>query len=179
MGIFELRVWWGDSLQSWRFGVAFGVNIPPMYCNAINRKKITFRKSVQIYNYYNYYNKILICERTQQNTTYSVLSVYTIQYIVFFMLTPPLHNHQNQRKTPHIVIQPPPKHNIQCLSFPNTQPLPQIVQIAQITTKFFVQKVENEKSVFTTIADSAKIVTVATADGYNHKKIKAGKVKKL
>ena len=29
MGIFELRVWRGDSLQSWRFGVAFGVNIPP------------------------------------------------------------------------------------------------------------------------------------------------------
>ena len=29
MGIFELRVLWDDSLQSWRFGVAFGVNIPP------------------------------------------------------------------------------------------------------------------------------------------------------
>lgn len=44
MGIFELRVWWDDSLQSWRFGVAFGVNIPPIYCNVINRKKITFDK---------------------------------------------------------------------------------------------------------------------------------------
>ena len=29
MGIFELRVLWDDSLQSWRFGVVFGVNIPP------------------------------------------------------------------------------------------------------------------------------------------------------
>lgn len=44
MGIFELRVLWDDSLQSWRFGVAFGVNIPPIYCNVINRKKITFDK---------------------------------------------------------------------------------------------------------------------------------------
>lgn len=42
MRIFELRVWRGDSLQSWRFWVAFGVNIPPIYCNVINRKKITF-----------------------------------------------------------------------------------------------------------------------------------------
>lgn len=42
MGIFELRVWRGDSLQSWRFAVVFGVNIPPFYCNVINRKKITF-----------------------------------------------------------------------------------------------------------------------------------------
>ena len=31
IGIFELRVWRGDSLQSWRFGVAFGVNIPPLF----------------------------------------------------------------------------------------------------------------------------------------------------
>ena len=44
MGIFELRVLWDDSLQSWRFAVAFGVNIPPIYCNVINRKKITFDK---------------------------------------------------------------------------------------------------------------------------------------
>ena len=44
MGIFELRVLWDDSLQSWRFGVAFGVNIPPIYCNVINRKKITLDK---------------------------------------------------------------------------------------------------------------------------------------
>ena len=29
MWIFELRVLWDDSLQSWRFGVVFGVNIPP------------------------------------------------------------------------------------------------------------------------------------------------------
>lgn len=41
MGIFELRVLWDDSLQSWRFAVAFGVNIPPIYCDVINRKKIT------------------------------------------------------------------------------------------------------------------------------------------
>lgn len=47
MGIFELRVWRGDSLQSWRFGVAFGVNIPLFYCNVINRKKITFQKRTQ------------------------------------------------------------------------------------------------------------------------------------
>ena len=45
MWIFELRVWWGDSLQSCRYGVAFGVNIPPIYCNVINRKKITFRQT--------------------------------------------------------------------------------------------------------------------------------------
>ena len=44
MGIFELRVLWDDSLQSWRFWVVFGVNIPPIYCNVINRKKITFDK---------------------------------------------------------------------------------------------------------------------------------------
>ena len=44
MGIFELRVLWDDSLQSWRFAVVFGVNIPPIYCNVINRKKITFDK---------------------------------------------------------------------------------------------------------------------------------------
>ena len=44
MRIFELRVWRGDSLQSWRFAVVFGVNIPPIYCNVINRKKITFDK---------------------------------------------------------------------------------------------------------------------------------------
>lgn len=44
MGIFELRVLGDDSLQSWRFGVAFGVNIPPIYCNVINRKKIAFDK---------------------------------------------------------------------------------------------------------------------------------------
>lgn len=44
MGIFELRVWRGDSLQSWRFAVVLGVNIPPFYCNVINRKKITFDK---------------------------------------------------------------------------------------------------------------------------------------
>lgn len=42
MGIFELRVLWDDSPQSWRFAVAFGVNIPPIYCNVINRKKIAF-----------------------------------------------------------------------------------------------------------------------------------------
>lgn len=47
MGIFELRVLWDDSLQSWRFGVAFGVNIPPIYCNVINCKKITFHKRTQ------------------------------------------------------------------------------------------------------------------------------------
>ena len=44
MGIFELRVLWDDSLQSWRFAVAFGVNIPPIYCNVINRKKIALTK---------------------------------------------------------------------------------------------------------------------------------------
>lgn len=31
MEIFELRVWRGDSLQSWRFAVVFGVNIPPLF----------------------------------------------------------------------------------------------------------------------------------------------------
>ena len=45
MGIFELRVWRGDSVQSWRFAVAFGVNIPSIYCNVINRKKITLRQT--------------------------------------------------------------------------------------------------------------------------------------
>ena len=43
MGIFELRVWRGDSLQSWRFSVVFGVNIPPIYRNVINVKKITLK----------------------------------------------------------------------------------------------------------------------------------------
>ena len=44
MGIFELRVGWGDSLPSWRFAVVSGVNIPPFCCNVINAKKITLDK---------------------------------------------------------------------------------------------------------------------------------------